>query len=157
MTLLQALEQEVTALVPRVRFQFANLDEANATIFDQINTSEFPVCLILPFDITDEGRENGRVKSSAEINAIFLTRATSEQTIDKPTSQIDSEFVAPMRSLARQFINRLDTNFEFIEDDGISSVVHRSTHEAIMDAHLYGCWSVFTIKFWEELSTCVDE
>lgn len=151
-TLLQALEEEVGNLSRRTRFFYADLEEANNTIFDLLESGEFPVCLILPFDIPDD-RTQGAVNSTAEINAMFLNRVNAQETIDKPQHEIENEMVAPMRTLSREFINRLDDN-DIINEDGITSVVHRSVHQAVTDAHLYGCWSVFTIKFTEGNTLC---
>lgn len=151
MTLLQTLETEANEL--GLRFEYAgDLEEANATIFDRITSGEFPVCLVLAFDINDRSRVNGIVRSSAEINALFLKKLP-QITIDKSTKEVDLEAVAPMRAKARDFINGLDHS-DIIDDNGIESVVHRSTHQALLDCHLYGCWSVFTINFSEDLSTC---
>jgi hypothetical protein len=152
-TILEAIEEELSNMTPSVQFHYEDLELANATIFDKLSNSSFPLCLVLPFDINDVSRENGKVKSEAEINAIFLNKITGQATIDEETFKIDSELVSPMRTLARQFINRLDEK-DIIDEDGITSVVHRSTHQAITDAHLYGCWSVFTVKFSEDLTTC---
>lgn len=155
-TLLSQLEHECNNLSQGVRFEYAgDLSEANANIFDKLNNGDFPVCLILAFDILDGNREHGKINSSAEINALFLDRV-SQSTIDKPTSQVESEIIAPMRALAREFVNRLDAN-DIIEGQGIQSVTHRNTWEAIMDAHLYGDWCVFTIEFSEGTTICVDD
>jgi hypothetical protein len=151
-TLLYAIETEVSNLSTRTRFEYAgDLEDANATIFDQIASGEFPVCLILAFDVNDT-RANGIVKSKAEINALFLTKL-DQITVDKKASEIDLEAIAPMRSIAREFINRLDEN-DIVTEAGIETVVHRSVHQALMDAHLYGCWSVFTVNFEEGISLC---
>jgi hypothetical protein len=151
-TLLQALEEEVGNLTTRTRFEAADLEEANATIFDQLGTGDFPVCLVLPFDIPDD-RTKGSVTSTAELNVLFLNRFTNEETIDKPYTEIENTMVAPMRTLTREFINLLDDN-DIINEDGITSVVHRSVHQPIGDATLYGNWAVFTIKFTEGLTLC---
>lgn len=153
MTLIEAIEQEIGNLTTATRFFYADLEEANATIFDKISSGDFPVCLVIPTDIVDE-RTEGLV-SSSEVNALFLDRAP-QSTIDKPQSEIDSEIIAPMRELSREFINRLDEN-DIIDGAGIESVTHRSVHQAIGDAHLYGCWSVFTINFTETLGRCVPD
>jgi hypothetical protein len=153
MTILEALETEVSNLSRRVRFEYSTLDLANATIFDQIESSNFPVCLVLAFDIQDVSRENGKVISTAEVNTLFLDRAPAE-SIDKPIQEIESEFVSPMRALTRELVNRLDLN-DIIEEGGIESLVNRSVHEATMDAHLYGNWGVFTVRFSEDISTCL--
>lgn len=155
MTLLETIEDKVSCLPTPTRFVYSTLEEANATIFDELLTGQFPVCLILALDIEDYSRENGLVKSQAEINALFLDRVPRE-TIDKPVSEVENEVIAPMRSLSRELINRLDKS-DIVEENGIESVVHRSVHEALMDAHLYGNWAVFTIKFSEDLTTCVHD
>ncbi len=151
-TLLSNLETEASLLSIKNRFEYSTLEESNANIFDSIQTGEFPVCLVLAMDIQDYDREGGSVKSQAEVNVLFLDRVPNS-TIDLPVVKIEKDIIAPMRGLARSFINRLDKT-DFIEEEGIGSVVHRSVHEALMDAHLYGCWSVFTIKFSEDISTC---
>jgi len=150
MTLIQAIEEEIGNLTTATRFFYADLEEANATIFDKISSGSFPVCLVIPTDIVDE-RTEGLV-SSSEVNALFLTMA-KQSTIDKPQSEIESEFISPMRELSREFINRLDQN-DIINAAGIESVTHRSIHQPVGDAHLYGCWSVFTINFTETLGRC---
>ncbi len=153
MTILETIQDEVSNLSTRTRFEYEDLEAANATIFDKLQSGDFPVCLILPFDIQDVDRENGSVKSSAEINAIFLNRIP-QADIDKPSLEVDQQVVASMRTLAREFINRMDDS-DIIQGAGITSVVHRSVHQAIMDAHLYGSWAVFSISFTENNSVCV--
>lgn len=152
MTILQALETEVGNLSTGVRFVYSTLEEANANLFDNLLTGQFPVCLILAFDIEDYDRANGRVKSQAEINALFLNR-TPSATIDNTISEIDETIISPMRALTRELVNRLDDN-DIIEETGIETLVNRSVHEALMDAHLYGNWGVFTVKFSEDITTC---
>lgn len=151
-TLLGTLEYEASLLSVKNRFIYSTLEEANATVFDSIQAGEFPCCLVLAADIQDYNREGGSVKSQAELNILFLDRVI-EKTIDKPVVDIENEVIAPMRTLTRELINRLDKT-DFIEEEGISSVTHRSVHEALMDAHLYGNWAVFTIKFSEDITTC---
>lgn len=151
MTLRDAIESEVGNLSRKVRLESATLEEANATIFDQILTGDFPVCLLLPFDIVDDGMKAGELSSSAELNMIFVDRYTSEGSIDQASIDIENDIIAPMRALSRQLISRLNQS-DIIFEDGISSVTHRSIHEAITDAHLYGDWAVFTIKFCENIN-----
>lgn len=153
-TLLSAMETEVGNLSTKTRFVYVgDLEEANATIFDNLASGDFPVCLILAFDIVDGDRQYGVINSTAEINALFLNRLTNEETIDKPTSYIETQIIAPMRALSREFVNRMDDN-DIVHAAGISSVTNRNVFQALMDAHLYGNWAVFTISFSEEVSTC---
>jgi len=152
-SILQTLEDEVGNLTTPTTFKMASLEEGNATIFDTLGLSDFPLALCLPFDITDVPRGTSII-SSAEINIIFLNKVAND-SIDNPAFDIEAEVNAPMRALARQFINRLERN-DIIEDEGIVSVVHRTIQsEPIGDAHLHGSWAVFTIKFNEDLTTCV--
>jgi hypothetical protein len=151
-TLLETLETTCASLSRKVRFEYAgDLEEANATIFDKITSGQFPVCLVLAFDIVDNDRAHARINSTAEVNAIFLDRI-NQPSIDKPTTETETKVIAPMRALAREFVNRLETT-DIISEDGITSVNNRSVYQAMMDAHLYGCWSVFTIKFSEDINT----
>jgi hypothetical protein len=153
MTLLEAIETEVANLSRKCRFEYAgDLNEANANIFDKLATGDFPVCLVLAFDINDSDRATTRINSEAEVNILFLDRLTSEQTIDQPTSKLESAIIAPMRALTRELVNRLDKN-DIITEDGISSLVNRNTWQAIGDAHLLGNWAVIQIKFSEDIST----
>ena len=152
-TLLEQLETTCSELSVKCEFEYADLDEANAVIFDKLK--DFPVCLIIPFDINDTGRDGPRVRSQAEVNALFLDKI-NQVTIDKPTIEIENTVIAPMRSLAREFCNRLETT-DIIEEDGISSSLNRSVHQPLADAHLYGCWAVFTIKFSEDIATHICE
>lgn len=153
-TILQTLETECANLTTPCTFKLANLEEGNATIFDKLTDSEFPLLLVLPFDINDVSRETGRVISEAEINALFLTKV-SNSTMDDKAYDVEQKANAPMRALAKEFVNRLDLN-DIIEDNGIETVNHRTVQgEPVGDAHLYGCWSVFTIRFSEDLSTCL--
>lgn len=153
MTLLEAIETEVGNLSRKCRFEYAgDLNEANANIFDTIASGDFPVCLVLAFDINDNDRATTRINSEAEVNILFLDRLTAQETLDKPTSEIESSIIAPMRALTRQLVNRLDTN-DIINEDGITGVVHRNTWQAIGDAHLYGNWGVMNIKFSEDVNT----
>ena len=154
MTILQAIETEVGNLSTPCKFYYEDLDLANATIFDKISAGEFPICLILPFDIQDVSRENGVIRSEAEINALFLDKVP-QTDFDKPSLEVENEVIAPMRALAREFLNRLDLN-DIIDEDGVGSNTNRSVHQAIGDAHLYGCWCVFSVKFSEQIATCVE-
>lgn len=151
-TLLETFETECANLSTKTRFEYATLEEANANIFDKLQAGDFPVLLILPFDTVDD-RTNGSVTSSAEIDAIFLSRYTSKETIDVITKDIENTIIAPMRSLAREWINRVDDN-DIINEDGITEDTHRSTHEPLMDSHLFGNWCHFSIKFTEGNSLC---
>lgn len=152
-TLLQVFETECQNLTTRTRFEYATLEEANASIFDKLASGDFPVLLILPFDPIDD-RSSGSVKSTAEVEAIFIDRVNGQTTIDTITKEIENTVIAPMRALTREWINRVDDS-DIIDEDGITSVTHRSTHEAIMDAHLYGNWARFTIKYTEGNSLCI--
>lgn len=152
MTLLATLETEVSKLSKGVRFEYATLEEANATIFDKIAAGSFPVCLVLTFDIQDTIRENGKIKSTAEINTLFLDMVPN--SFDKPTYEIENEVIAPMRALTRELVNRLDLT-DIVEEEGISELTNRSVHEGMTDAHLYGNWGIFTMKFSEDVTTCV--
>ncbi len=153
-TLLEALETTCANLSVKCHFNYADIDEANAVIYDSLK--EFPVCLILPFDINDNGRGGPVITSETEVNALFLDKIDAQETIDKPTTEIESKVIAPMRALAREFCNRLETT-DIIHEDGITSSVNRSVHKALTDAYLYGCWAVFTIKFSEDIATHVCE
>lgn len=151
-TLLETLETTCASLSRKVRFEYAgDLEEANATIFDKITSGQFPVCLVLAFDIVDGDRAHARINSTSEVNAIFLDRI-NQPSIDKPTTETETKVIAPMRALAREFVNRLETT-DIINEDGITSVNNRSVYQALMDAHLYGNWSVFTVKFSEDINT----
>lgn len=151
-TLLEQLETTCGELSTKVHFDYADLDEANAVIYD--NLKEFPCLLILPFDINDTGRSGPKINSEVEVNALFLDKIDNQPTLDKSTVDIENKIIAPMRAIAREFCNRLETT-DIIEEDGISSVVNRSVHEPLMDSHLYGCWAIFTIKFSEDIATYV--
>jgi hypothetical protein len=151
MTLHELLEQ--SAIAVGARYEYEDLDLSNATIFDKLNAGQFPVCLVLPFDIVDEDRENGVVKSTAEINALFLTRYTVQETTDKPSSEIEQTMVAPMRALARSFVNLIDHD-DLMFEEGVISARYRSVHQSMFDSVLYGCWVVFSPKFTEDLTTC---
>jgi len=152
MTIHEALRAEVGNLTRRFRYEYSTEDLANATIFDGLLSGDFPVCLVLPFDINDT-RENGVVTSSAEINAMFLDRAP-QSTMDKPIQEAEDEIIAPMRTYTREFLNRMDLN-DIVNGEGVGEATHRSVHEPVMDAHVYGNWAVFTIKFTEDLSQCI--
>lgn len=151
MTILEAIHEEVANLSSKVRFEYATLEESNAEIFDRLLAGEFPVCLVLPFEIVDESREGGQVRSSAEINTLFLDRI--EGDMNNRVYDVEINVIAPMRNLTRELVNLLDKN-DIIDQAGIESLTHRSLHEPIMDSHLYGNQGVFTIKFSEGLSTC---
>jgi hypothetical protein len=155
-TLLETLETTCASLSRKVRFEYAgDLEEANATIFDKLSSGQFPVCLVLAFDIVDGDRAHTRINSTAEVNAIFLDRIT-QLTPDKPTTEIENKVIAPMRALAREFTLRLETT-DIINEDGITSVTNRAVWQAIGDANLYGNWAVFTIKFSEDTNTHICE
>ena len=152
MTLLSTIEQEVSYLSKKTRFEYSTLEEANAIIFDDLPTSEFPVCLVLAFDTQDVSRNNGVVISQAELNILFLDRVPRE-TNDLPVNEAENLIIAPMRGLARELINKLD-NSDIVEENGIESVVHQSVHEALTDSNLFGNWAICTLKFNEGLTTC---
>jgi len=154
MTLLSTIENEVSLLSKKVRYVYSTLEEANATIFDDLASGQFPVCLVLALDIQDYSRENGKVLSSAEVNTLFLDRVPRE-TNDLPVTEAEDKVIAPMRALNRELINRLDKT-DIVEENGIESINHRSVYEGLTDSNLYGNWGTFTIKFSEDISTCVE-
>jgi len=148
----QVLKDSASCLSVKVRYVFADLDESNATIFDSVGAGEFPVMLVIPFDIVDGNRENGVVKSTSEMDILFLTRIP-QATIDIPSDEIETKMVDPMRKLAREFVNVLDKD-DIMFEEGITSATYRSVHKAMMDSHLYGCWINMTPSFTEDLTTC---
>ena len=152
-SLLETLETTCASLSVKCSFRVADLDEANAVIFD--NLKDFPVCLILPFDIPDTDRAHAVINSEAEVNALFLDKI-NQVTIDLPFTEIDRKVITPMRALTREFCNRLETT-DIINEDGITSCVNRSVHQPLMDCHLYGNWGVIQIKFSEDIATHVCE
>lgn len=151
-TLLSEIRSIVSGLSAPVRFEYATLEEANANVFDKLGAGEYPVCLVIPFDIKDSKRENGRINSETDVSLFMLTRVNAG-TIDSDSYKIETTVIEQMRGLCREIVNALDKS-DIVEEEGIAEVNNRSVHEAVMDAHLYGCWSEFKVKYSEDISTC---
>lgn len=136
MTLLAAIEEvkdEMTAIKTLLN---ADMFEANM-LADKLLTSEYPLLLILPIPIVDTPGESGALKSTVDLQLYFLDRGTA-LTTDYVTSDIETDFIEPMRLMARRFIHRLnDHSIIDPESDGIQSRTYTPEY-GLFDAHTFG-------------------
>jgi hypothetical protein len=156
MTILEAITEVrnnmPTALKPTL--VFADLSEANATIMDDIESSEVPVLLVLPFRVVDTPGRSGRLKSVANFTAFMLTKL-SNPTTDYVSSTVETEAIAPMRLLARQFMHRLNEHSIIdSETSGITSITYEPIY-GTMDANLFGITITASIPVMEQARVCV--
>lgn len=152
MTIIEAL-QEVNASMSRtLTLIYADLDEANVDV-DKLVNSELPVNIILPITPVDTPSTSGILKTTFELNAFFLNKS-EVITTDYKSIQVETDVIAPMRALAREFMFRLNEHeITDPETKGISSITYQPVYSS-MDANLFGVWARATVPVMEGVTGC---
>lgn len=137
MTLLSALEEITDGLTDIKTLLNADLYEANA-LADAMNAASYPLVLLLPVPITDTPGRSGALKSTVDLQLFFLDKSTNDYTIDYSGAAIETDFIEPMRLLARRFIHKLNEH-EIIdpESEGIEARTYTPEY-SLFDAHMFG-------------------
>jgi hypothetical protein len=94
-------------------FLFARIDEKNA-FFSSFDSAKYPLNLIIPFPI------NFRIdpplfRATVPIQG-WIVRRLDMESIDFRSDQVEEEYLAPMRKIAKQFINHL-VNSDIVDID----------------------------------------
>jgi hypothetical protein len=135
-------------------FKFANIFEANFDLDKLLTASDFPVHVLLPFEVRDRIGSGGSVRSTAALEGFFLTRSEMP-TIDYETMEVESSMVAPMRSLAREFFHKLsESEITSTEVNDLPDIRYIPTYHS-MDAHLFGVHYIVSWPVMENISGCV--
>lgn len=152
MTIIEVLQEVNNSMSRPLTFIYADLNEANLEA-DKLLNSELPINIIMPFSVTDVPGTSGILKSTFELNAFFLNKS-SNITTDFKAIEIETEVIAPMRALAREFIFRLNEHsIVDPETKGLTSIVYQPVYSS-MDANLFGVWAKATVPVMEGLSGC---
>lgn len=153
MTILTALEAVADSLSRKVTFIYADLNEANLDM-DKIVKSDFPVLIVVPFVPVDAPGKSGILKTTFELNAFMLNKA-SNITVDFKASVIETEVIAPMRLLARRYMHLLNEH-SIIDPEtaGITSINYQPMYSS-MDADLFGVMIRATVPVIENETICV--
>lgn len=148
MTLISALEEVRAEMTDIKTLLNADMFEANM-LADKLLTSEYPLILLLPSPIVDNPGSSGVLKSTSDLTLYFLKRGT-DITPDYSTARIETEFIEPMRLLARQFINKLNKH-KIIDPEtkGIEARTYNAEY-ALWDAHLFGVSVRCTVPIMEK-------
>lgn len=152
MTIIQALQEVNNSMSRALTLIYADLNEANLEA-DKLVNSELPVNIILPFTVTDVPGTSGILKSTFELNAFFLNKSANITT-DFKSIEVETEVIAPMRTIAREFIFRLNEHsIVDPETKGMTQIVYQPVYSS-MDANLFGVWAKATVPVIEGLSGC---
>lgn len=136
MTLLSALEEVKSEMTDIKTLINADLFEANL-LADKLLTSEYPLILLLPIPIVDTPGSSGALKSTVDLTLYFLKRGT-EITSDYSGAEIETDFIEPMRLLARRFIHKLNEHAIIDpESRGIEARTYNAEY-GLFDAHTFG-------------------
>lgn len=153
MTILEAIQDVNTNLSRSVTLIYADLNEANFDV-DKLISSQLPILVVLPIVPVDNRGKSGVLKTTFELQAFFLNKS-EKITTDYKSIEIETEVIAPMRQLAREFIFRL-TQHSIIdpETDGITQATHQPIYSS-MDANLFGVYTRCDVPVMEGITGCV--
>lgn len=133
MTILEAL-QEADIATKTKGLSFANLQEFNS-FKDSFTHLEYPRNVVVPFTLQGTFASN-RSKDIIPIQGWMLTRL-KQDTNDWRSVQLEPDYIAPMRALARKFLIHL-VNSD-LTDPEITNITYSITPEFMfLDAHLFG-------------------
>lgn len=136
MTLLTALEEVRSEMTDIKTLLNADMFEANM-LADKLLTSEYPMILLLPIPIVDTPGSSGALKSTVDLTLYFLKRGT-DITPDYSITDIESNFIEPMRLLARRFMHKLNKH-KIIDPEtkGIEARTYNAEY-GLFDAQTFG-------------------
>jgi hypothetical protein len=153
MSILEALQEVNASLSRSVTLIYADLNEANFDV-DKLTNTELPVVVILPIVPVDNRGKSGVLKTTFELQAFFLNKS-EKITTDYKSIEIETEVIAPMRRLAREFIFKL-TEHSIIDPEtaGIAQATHQPIYSS-MDANLFGVYVRCDVPVMEGITGCV--
>lgn len=131
------------------KFMIANIYEANFNLDQFLTNVDFPVHVLLPYEVRDVMGDHGVIRSELVLDGFFLTRM-AEPTIGYDTSKADIEAVEPMRAMARKFFDALSLESIINSEVTDISVSYIPTY-ANFDAHLHGINYRTSIPVIEEI------
>lgn len=136
MTILEAIEAANEETGIRT-LSFAQLQEFNSFL-DSFTFEEYPIHVMVPFTISGNLiQEERTVKQTLALSGWVLTRI-SEDTNDFRSRQVEIDYTAPMRLLAKKFLISLRS--QDIVDPEVSSIPYTIRPEyQLFHAHLFGC------------------
>lgn len=156
MTILAAL-QEVVTNFPYSQIKqlvYAEMNEANANYMDPFLNAQFPVLLVMPIVPVDTPGKSGALATTFDFDAYLLTKSTNI-TVDYSSSDIETEVIAPMRLLGRQFMHRLNEHsIVNPETGGIGQTTYIPSYSS-MDANLFGVRIRATVPVQESADVCI--
>lgn len=117
-------------------YLIANIYEANFAIDQFLMDVDYPVHIMLPYEVKDSGGAMGVIRSTIVLEGFFLTKVAAP-TIDYKTGEVDIQAVEPMRTLGRQFFDNLGLD-DIINREQETIEVSWVPAYASFDAHLHG-------------------
>jgi len=147
MDLISEVKIAAAALPRKITVILANMGEANM-LLDKIPVDEYPIMLVLPFTVVDNREVSGLWAGTVDFNAMLLDRDASKTTLDYDTSEVEIQFTAPLRRLARRFFNELNKSELLFQPQVISNVSYTPTYGEF-DAHVHGVIVRVSLKIAE--------
>lgn len=153
MTILEAIEEVAGTILPVPEFFYADLNEANIDA-DALANSAFPLMIVLPIVVTDNPGRSGVLKSSVPLQFFMLNVKADQATVQYNSAQVETEIIAPMRALARQFMYKLNRHaIVDPETAGATNIRYESTYSAL-DRNVHGVYVTATVPFLEGITGC---
>jgi hypothetical protein len=151
-----------TGLSRSASFIFADIARADFSL-DALLKVDFPAVLYFPPDVDDNIGKSGLIQSSITMELVFLDK-TNEAAADYNPAKIDSDYITPMRSLAREFwfaindipyINNkyglLLSDFVDRSTDGVKSIKYTPTYN-FGDSMCFGVWTRAVVPITEGIT-----
>lgn len=147
MTIVEALEEATQDANIRT-FAFANIKEFN-TFSDSFKFNDYPANVVVPFD--DNGTWlNGRRKGIVLIQGWVVTKV-EEQVLDYRTAKMETQYLQPMRKLAKSFLKNL-INSEVVDPE-VEGITDKISPEFMwLDNNVFGV--SYTINLPTSESVC---
>ena len=153
MTILEAIEEVAGTILPVPTFYYADLNEANIDA-DPLANSAFPLMIVLPIVPTDNPSKSGVLKTTMTLQFFMLNKKTDQYTIQYNSVVIENEIIAPMRSLAREFMFKLNRHsIVDPETAGATNIRYEPTYSAL-DANCHGVFVTASVPFMEKITGC---
>lgn len=155
MNILEALEV-VAAQVPAIKtVHYADLNEANGTLVDQLTSAEYPALVIIPITPVDNITPSGLIRTTFELQAFLLSKVPNVTT-DYKASVVENQVIAPMRELARQYMHKLSRHAIIDPQSGGITQMTYSPEYSAMDAALFGVLITATVPVVENPRVCIS-
>ncbi len=155
MTLLETFEDIATNQLSRtVTVIFADLEKAD-NLVNRLKKAEFPVLVIVPYEVNDKKSKSGLMKGKVPFDAFMLDRVT-QLTVDFDHKQIEALAIEPMRTLGREFIKKFNaSDIVDPETNGVEDVKYKPTYSS-GDAQLHGVQISATLPVLEDIDTSCE-